>query len=145
MFKVGTTRLGKTLLDIHHENSKKESIKEREKLIKEKAKYDESVIKALQILNKNIPFDNLKVKEMHQVLAPLKRKGDKWPNKKKDMIALYPQVKDRAALEFDIDLICVDAANNDDKENINHINDDGDSNNNTGVTDDDVFTDIAMI
>ena len=145
MFKVGTTRLGKTLLDIHHENSKQESIKEREKLIKEKAKYDESVIKALQILNKNIPFDNLKVKEMHQVLAPLKRKGDKWPNKKKDMIALYPQVKDRAALEFDIDLICVDAANNDDKENINHINDDGDSNNNTGVTDDDVFTDIAMI
>ena len=75
---------------------------------------------------------------MHQVLAPLKRKGDKWPNKKKDMIALYPRVKDRAALEFNIDSICVDAANNDDEENINHINDDGDSNNNTGVTDDDV-------
>ena len=51
--------------------------------MKEKAKYDESIIKALQILNKNIPFENLKVKEMHQVLAPLKRKGDKWPNKKR--------------------------------------------------------------
>jgi len=49
LFKVGTTRLGKTLLDIHNENSKQESIKEREKVMKEKAKYDESIIKALQI------------------------------------------------------------------------------------------------
>ena len=57
-------------------------------------KYDKAVIKANEILHKNIPFDKLKVKEMHQVLAPLKRKGDKWPTKRQDLIALYPQVKD---------------------------------------------------
>ena len=30
LFKVEATRLGKTLLDIHHENSRKKFIKERE-------------------------------------------------------------------------------------------------------------------
>ena len=68
LFKIGTTILGKTLLDIHHENIFKESIRKREKLIKEKKKYDEAVIKANNFFDKNIPFDKLKVKEMHQVL-----------------------------------------------------------------------------
>ena len=136
LFKVGTTRLGKTLLDIHHENSRKESIKEREKLIKEKAKYDESVMKAKEILDRNVPFDSLKVKEMHQVLAPLKRKGDKWPTKRQDLIALYPKVKDRAPLEFEIDTI----SNNDD-ETVKQINDDD----STGTNDDNNFSDFAMI
>jgi len=145
LFKVGTTRLGKTLLDIHHENNEKESRRETERILKEKAKYDESVIKANEILNKNVPFEKLKVKEMHLVLAPLKRKGDKWPNKRKDLIALYPQVKDRKPLEFEIDSN-VDAANND-EENINQINDDddGDSTNNNGTTNDEICTDFAMI
>ena len=90
LFKVSTTRLGKTLLDIHHENSKKGSMRERERFLKEKAKYDKSVIKANEILNKNIPFEKLEVEEMHLVLVPLKWKGDKWPNKRKDLITLYP-------------------------------------------------------
>ena len=77
LFKVGTTRLGKSLLDIHHENSRKEFNKERERLIKEKAKYDEYVSKAKEILDRDVPFEKLKVKEMHQVLAPLKQKGDR--------------------------------------------------------------------
>ena len=77
LFKVGTTRLGKSLLDIHRENSKKEFHKERDRLVKEEAKYDESVIKAREILDKDVPFEKLKVKELHQVWAPLKRKGDK--------------------------------------------------------------------
>ena len=94
LFKVGSTRLEKSLLYIHHENSRKEFIKERDRLIKEKAKYDESVVKAREILDKDISFEKLKVEEMHQVLAPLKRKGEKLPNKRKDLIALYPQVKD---------------------------------------------------
>ena len=105
LFKIGTTRLGKTLLDIHHENTEKETMKQRDKLLKEKAKYDESVMKAKEILDQNIPFDKLKVKEMHLVLAPLKRKGDKWPSKRKELIALYPQVKDRTPLEFEINSV----------------------------------------
>ena len=56
---------------------KKESRIETERILKEKAKYDESIIKANEILNRNVPFEKLKVKEMHLVLAPLKRKGDK--------------------------------------------------------------------
>ena len=142
LFKVGTTRLGKSLLDIHRENSKKEFHKERDRLIKEKAKYDESVIKAREILDKDVPFEKLKVKEMYQVLAPLKRKGDKWPNKRKDLIALYSQVKDRPPLEFNIDPI-VGAGNNDDK-NMNQIND-NDRDNNTATTGNDSFTDFAIV
>ena len=80
--------------------------------------------------------------EMHQVLAPLKRKGDKWPNKRKDLIALYPQVKDWAPLEFKIDPI-VDTANNDDK-NMNQINY-TDRDNNTATTDNDSFTDFSIV
>ena len=141
-FKVRTTRLGKSLLDIHHENSRKEFNKERDRLIKEKAKYDESVSRAKEILDRDVPFERLKVKEIHQVLAPLKRKGDRWPNKRKDLIALYPQVKDRPPLEFNIDPI-VDAGNNDDK-NMNQINDD-DRDNNTATTGNDSFTDFAIV
>ena len=137
LFKIGTTRLGKTLLDIHHENIINESIRERERLIKEKNKYDESVMKPKQILDKNVPFDNLKVKEMHLVLAPLKRKGDKWPTKRHDLIALYPQVKDRAPLEFEIDLI-----SKYDDENANQLNDDSNIGTNN---EDDIISDFAMI
>jgi len=74
---------------------------------------------------------------LHRVLTPLKRKGNKWPTKRQDLIALYPQVKDRAPLEFEIDPI----VNNDD-ENVNQINDDD---SNTGTNDDNSFTDFAMI
>ena len=142
MFKVGTTRLGKSLLYIHRENSKNEFNKERDRLIKEKAKYDKSVIKAREILDKDIPFEKLKVKEMHQVLAPLKRKGDKWPSKRKALISLYSQVKDRPPLEFNIDPI-VGAGNNDDK-NMNQVND-NDRDNNTAMTGNENFTDFAIV
>ena len=84
---------------------------------------------------------------MQLVLAPLKWKGDKWPNKRKDLIALYPQVKEWAPLEFEIDSNN-DAANND-EENINQLNDDddGNSNNNTGTgtTNNEICTEFAMI
>ena len=117
--------------------SRRERERERERLIKEKNKYDKSVMKAKQILDKNVPFDNLKVKEMHLVLAPLKRKGDKWPTKRHDLIALYPQVKDRAPLEFEIDLI-----SKYDDENANQLNDDSNIGTNN---EDDIISDFAMI
>ena len=62
------------------------------------------------------------------------------------MIALYPQVKDCAALEFKIDSN-VDATNND-KENINQMNDDDDGNskNNTGTANNEICgADFVMI
>ena len=102
LFKMGTTRLGKSLLDVHKENVANEYMKQKDKLLKEKIKYDESMAKGKEILDKNIPFDKLKLKEMHLVLAPLKRKGDKWPTKRKELIKLYPQVKDRAPPSFKI-------------------------------------------
>ena len=79
---------------------------------------------------------------MHQVLAPLKQKGGKCPNKRQDLIALYLQVKDWAPLDFEIDPI----ANNDD-EIVNQINDvdTAGDNSNTGTNGDDSFTDFAMI
>ena len=51
-------------------------------------------------------------------------------------------MKDRTPLEFEIDPI-VNAANNDDK-NINQI-DDTDRDNNTATTDNDSFTDFAIV
>ena len=79
---------------------------------------------------------------MQQILAPLKQKGDKWPNKRNDLIALYSQVKDQPPLEFNIYPI-VDAGNNDEK-NMNQIND-NDRDNNTAMTGNDSFTDFAII
>ena len=66
---------------------------------------------------------------MHLILAPLKRKGDKWPTKRQDLIALYPQVKDRAPPEFEIDF----NSKNDD-EIVNQLNDN--SNIGTNIEDD---------
>ena len=49
--------------------------KERDRLIKEKAKYDESVIKAREILDKDVPFEKLKVNGNASSLGTVETKG----------------------------------------------------------------------
>ena len=138
LFKAGTTRLGSTLLQVHEENLLKQGIKDAERLKKEAEKYEEMVIKAKEIMDRNVPFDKLKVSEMKIVLAPLKRQGDKWPTKRKDLIELYPKVKDRPPKVFEkvnVDgLIDTDTGNNEniiDNDNYSDSETETDINNNS--------------
>ena len=134
-FKAGATRLGKTLLEVHEGNLLKHTLEEKEKLFKQKETMNEAIIEAKKVMERNVPFDKLTVKDMKLLLAPLKRPGDKWPTKRKDLIELYPKVKDRLPLTFNIDpLINIDNSTgigNDFIKNDNNINHDSDTDSDT--------------
>ena len=73
---------------------------------------------------------------MKIVLATLKRQGDKWRTKRKDLIKLYPKVKERPPKVFEkVNVDGVVDTDTDNNENI--IDNDNDSDSETET---DIFT-----
>ena len=129
LFKAGTTRLGATVLEMHEKNLMLEASKRKEKDMVQKRKQNALRVEAQKIIDDNKPFDftKLKVKEMKIVLAPLKRPGEKWPIKRKELIDLYAAVKDRLNEEL------VVTERDDDSESITENNKINENTSDTGV------------
>jgi len=112
VFKAGTSRLGKTVFDIHRENIDDKVKKAREKMRKEEQMYKLNVEKANEILSKNIAIENMTIKQLTIICKQYKRKEDgKMPNKKDELIKKYKEWCNRPAPNFDMmndDVISMD-------------------------------------
>ena len=82
VFKAGTSRLGKTVFDIHRENIVEKIQKQIEKIKKDEATYNDQVKKAREVLAKKLTIESMTIRELTIICKPLKRKEDgKMPNK----------------------------------------------------------------
>ena len=119
-YKSGTNRLGKDVFQVC-----KESIqKKREETIAKMKKNEEAYLKLKQeaddlLASSTKPIDKWKNSELIILLKPLKRKGDRIPNRKKEMLEFYELWKNRPPLAWNYDDMNDDNPNNDDHDDEN--------------------------
>ena len=113
LFKMGTVRLGQTVLEGLKENFANTIRKVREKQAKEYDLYLALAAKAAEIIAQGTPPKSWGVKDLKIVVASLKRKGDlALPTRKADLFTRYKQTKDRVPLDDASTLLGPDDANN---------------------------------
>ena len=112
LFKMGTVRLGQTVLEVQKENVANTIRKVQEKQVKEHDSYLALVEKAAEINAQGKPPKSWGVKDLKIVVASLKRKGDPaLPTRKADLFTRYEQTKDRVPLDDAFTLLGPDDAN----------------------------------
>ena len=90
LFKAGSSRLGKTVFDVHRENLEDKNKELIEKIKKDEKNYYEQVRKAEEVFEKKKTIETMTIKELTIICKPLKRKEDgKMPNKKDQLIQKY--------------------------------------------------------
>ena len=124
IFKAGTIRLGKTVFDIHKENMDEKVKNARDKMRKEEQMYKINVQNAKEVFEKNIPIENMTIKQLTVICKQYTRKEDgKMPNKKDELIKKYKEWSGRPAPIFDnadVDLTSIVDAGNDDEIDIDN-------------------------
>ena len=124
VFKSGSLRLGKTVFDIHKENMDEKVKNARDKMRKEEQMYKINVQNAKEVFEKNIPIENMTIKQLTVICKQYKRKEDgKMPNKKDELIKKYKEWSGRPAPIFDnadVDLTSIVDAGNDDEIDIDN-------------------------
>ena len=102
VFKAGSSRLGKTVFDVHCENQKEKNQKEIEKIKKVEKAYKRQVEQAKEVFRKKMTLESMTAKELTIICKPLKRKDDgKMPTKKEQLILKYKEWNGRPAPSFD--------------------------------------------
>ena len=126
VFKSGTNRLGKDILEICKENTNKKVKQLKDKMKKAEKDYLEAKAKAEALLSQDgFNIDKCKGSELKILLKPLKRTGDRAiPSKKKALRQLYDDWKNRPPMNFDystLDSMFVDEQTADDCDDDNEI------------------------
>ncbi len=102
MFKAGSSRLGKTVFDVHCENQNEKNQKEIEKIKKVEKAYKRQVEQAKQVFRKKMTLESMTAKELTIICKPLKRKDNgNMPTKKEELILKYKEWNGRLAPLFD--------------------------------------------
>ena len=97
----------------------------REKIQKEERDYVELKRKADTLIASNPNIETLSNKDLNVILRSLKRKEDKkLPTKKKEMIQLYNEWKDRKERQFDYSVIKLNITGTINEENDAVVNND---------------------
>ena len=96
----------------------------RDKMRKEEQMYKINVQNAKEVFEKNIPIENMTIKQLTVICKQYTRKEDgKMPNKKDELIKKYKEWSGRPAPIFDnayVDLTSIVDAGNDDKIDIDN-------------------------
>ena len=104
LFKAGSSRLGKTVFDVHRENLEEKNKDLIEKIKKDEKNYYEQVRKAEEVFEKKKTIESMTIKELTIICKPLKRKEDgKMPNKKDQLIQKFKEWSGRPTPSFSID------------------------------------------
>ena len=105
-YKHDVVRLGKSVFEVCKEKINNRNNELREKIQKEERDYVELKRKADTLIASNPNIETLSNKDLNVILRSLKRKEDKkLPTKKKEMIQLYNEWKDRKERRFDYSVI----------------------------------------
>ena len=105
-YKHDVVRLGKSVFEVCKEKINNRNNELREKIQKEERYYVELKRKADTLIASNPNIETLSNKDLNVILRSLKRKEDKkLPTKKKEMIQLYNEWKDRKERQFDYSVI----------------------------------------
>ena len=133
LFKAGSSRLGKTVFDIHRENMIEKNEKEIQRIKKDELMYKEQVEKAREVFEKKTNIETMTIRELTTICKPLKRKEDgKMPNKKDQLILKYREWYGRPAPSFDVSHLMED--NNDERETGNGSDTEDESSHSDKVT-----------
>ena len=103
IFKAGSSRLGKTVFDVHKENVEEKQRVLVEKIKKEERIYNENVKRAEEVFRRKQTLESMMIRELTLICKPLKRNDDgKMPNKKESLILKYKEWSGRPAPSFDV-------------------------------------------
>ena len=76
LFKAGSSRLGKTVFDVHREKMIEKNEKEIQRIKKDELMYKEQVEKAREVLQKKTNIETMTIWELTTICKLLKRKED---------------------------------------------------------------------